>query len=84
MRAILVASGSLTAAPQFEQKRTLGVTYAPQLEQVIALKSSLVLIMLPKRSRNTKKFHAKAHRKTQGGKGLKLFQRLCVFLRAFA
>ena len=46
VRAILVASGSLTAAPQFEQKRTLGVTYAPQLEQVIALTSSLVPIML--------------------------------------
>src|SRR6185503_1374211 len=33
-RAILVASGSEAGAPQLEQKRTLGGTYAPQ-EQVI-------------------------------------------------
>jgi hypothetical protein len=73
----------LTAAPQFEQNRTLGVTYAPQLEQVIALRSSLVAIMLPKRSRNTKKFHAKAQRKTQRRQeGFSL--RLCVWLCAFA
>jgi len=30
-----VASGSEAGAPQFEQKRTLGGTYAPQLEHVI-------------------------------------------------
>src|SRR5690242_19497709 len=33
-RAMRVCSVS-TGAPQFEQKRTLGVTYAPQTEQVI-------------------------------------------------
>jgi len=37
-----VWSGS-TGAPQFEQKRTLGVTYAPQTEQVID--SSLIRII---------------------------------------
>jgi hypothetical protein len=34
-RAILVISGSPAGAPQFEQNRTLGATYAPQLEHVM-------------------------------------------------
>jgi hypothetical protein len=35
--------------PQFEQKRTLGVTYAPQLEHVMNL-SSLSRLIIPKAS----------------------------------
>jgi hypothetical protein len=43
MRAIRVASGSLAGAPQFEQNRTPGATYAPQPEQVISFSPSLLL-----------------------------------------
>jgi len=33
-----------TGVPQFEQNRTLGVTYAPQAEQVISFSTSLDII----------------------------------------
>src|SRR5262245_8684204 len=56
-RASFVASGS-TALPQLEQKRTLGVTYAPHLEHVMNLSSLsrendvlvLSLLIIPKAS----------------------------------
>src|SRR5688500_15321565 len=56
-RASRVASWS-TAAPQFEQKRTLGVTYAPHLEHVMNWSSlsrendalDLGLLIIPKAS----------------------------------
>jgi hypothetical protein len=42
MRAMRVCSES-TGAPQFEQNRTLGVTYAPQPEQVIDFTSLAII-----------------------------------------
>src|SRR5687767_15605411 len=70
-RASRVASWS-TAAPQFEQKRTLGVTYAPHLEHVMNLSSLswksdalvLSLLIIPKASSDGE---AKP-RRTSGGK----------------